>query len=428
MSMFRKFSELCFHFLERNLSKPEYLSDSAEQLFGPTDLNLIFTDVRPDGARQKAKSFFTVIERFLEQGLVVSAIVYTNHANAKKVDTLYRDIFSQFKHHSEFRIVVAQFNAMPWRTLWLAILTMLVSLRLAPKYPNAGSELSITIASLAARNWQFRRLFDDFTTGAWLGLTGGIELPALAVRRDQCGSDALISALQFGQVSEDQYHFEGYKVDKLFVYDTHAQNVMASRVSSTSEVIVSGSPEFEYELLRLGDIPPRPYSGCLELLFIDQPIRQRSEFDDAFVKSLENVLLQLSESGSVKVAIKTHPRGSAFFDLPPELYFTGDIAEQLPHAHIVVTCFSNLADLSVLNGTTTIYVGASRVLGEGKLTWIRDSGGKVLERPEDLEAAIRIEQRCTLSSDTESKGRPSFHSELAASKVILSQATNTNVT
>ncbi len=426
MTVRQKLVNLCFCWMKRNLAKPKYQLCGKNQLTGHSDLNLIFTDVRADGVRQKAKSFFTIVNQALELGLTVSVVVHTQIAHAKQVKAIYREVFHQFEERSGFNVVVAPFTTASASPISLLVLVLTLYLRLIKNGSKVTSDFSIITASFVVRQWQFSRIFDDFPTRAWLGLTGGVELPAFAAQRDYRGSNTTVSALQFGQVSEDQYHFEGYKVDNLFVYDDYARQEMGTKVAESCKLIVSGSPEFEYELGRLHAVPTRPFSGRVEVLFIDQPLQQRSEFDSAFVRSLEKVLRDFSVSQSFSVAIKAHPRGSAFTELPSQLYFTGDIVELLPHAHVVVTCFSNLADLSVLMGARTVYVGADKVLATGKLSWIRENGGTVLDRPEDLGAELESELQQLERNDPDTQRRPPKKPQRTASQVIISQILRSN--
>lgn len=416
MNLLARLARAPMSVLRMNLSVPAYHRADRTK----TDLNIIATDVRAQHARQKARSFFSLVDRALRAGNSVLVIVFTSETETHRIQRDYEDIYSRFLPEPGFRVKVAGFKSRRYQNVWLAVLSAIFFIRaIVARDRNAGPDMAVLLATLTARFWQIGRLFDDFPARAWIGLTGGIELPAMVARRDQSESTSTISALQFGQVARDQYHFDGYNVDTLFVYDQHALQVMSKRVSWKCEVVIAGSPEFENELMMLSTLSRPQFDDTLTVLFIDQPVGQRSEFDEAFLQALDRAAIALFESQSVNFIVKSHPRGTAFRQLPAECYSDGEASSLLAKSHLVVSCFSNLADLSVMAGIKTVYVGAGLVLGEAKLEWIRSNGGLVAEYPSELPGLIAHEQQQLAAGGSSSAGRSHHQLDVLASETIL---------
>lgn len=429
MSFLSVFIKWCLRFVGVVGSMPKYLNGSRKK-YSPreSDLNIVLTDVRTEGANQKCRSFLTIAEEFLKHGRVVNVVVVAAAFDGERVRKIYQEIFSDLLADRNFNIIIVGFNSAAIRGACIGILTVLMLLSVKLKGRAWNANLAVLSASLFLRYSQFGRIYDDLKTKSWLGLTGGVELQSFMIRRGQRRSESKICAIQFGQASEDQHHFAGYKVDRLFVYDQYAADLFAARIDQSVSISIAGSPEFEYEAKKLMRIEPEPFSGRLKILFIDQPVHQRSEFTPDFIAQVESQLLVLSGGEAVDLYIKAHPRGSAFGAFPAEAYCDEEFSKLLSKAHVVVSFFSNLADLSLLTGRTTIYLGAGRIFSARKLDWIREMGGHLVEEPEDLPATIeqafgQIRER----TERPELSRPEFRIPLLASQIIFKEITNSDV-
>jgi len=186
-----------------------------------------------------------------------------------------------------------------------------------------------------------------------------------------------ISALQFGQASLEQKHFSGYKVDYLFVYDELSGNIFERLNMQVSDILVTGSPEFEYYMNSLCNEKLHE-ENKLSVLFVDQPVQQRVEYDAACLDRIYAMLSALNDDPEVNLKVKSHPRGSAFDGMQRTTFpIVEDWSDGLSKAHVVIGFFSNLCDLALYSGRTTFYIGSETILDKIKISWVINSGGYV---------------------------------------------------
>jgi len=140
------------------------------------------------------------------------------------------------------------------------------------------------------------------------------------------------------------------------------------------QIVVSGSPEFEFYSRNVNNDRLNCFDK-LHILFIDQPVAERAEFDDSILKETFYFLSELNSDSDIMLKVRPHPRGSAFnkgcFD---KITDQSDFAQALSNTHVVVGFFSNLCDMAVMSGRPTIYIG-SHVLSSEKVAWVKENNG-----------------------------------------------------
>lgn len=355
-------------------------------------LNIVMTDVRKANVEQKLKCFHTIIDRTLNSGKSVNVVVVLGKENIKDNCVFYSELLSNYLRNKEFNLIFVS----PRSPLIERILSVFYAVVYFMTL-KGGFSVRFNFACLSAlsrvRASIFESLFIALPCRHWLGLTGGVELPALKYMRDQNSRSTDINALQFGQVSLEQRHFAGYEVDRLFVYDNFSADTFSQLNMDVGVTIVSGSPEFEYYLSSL-DYEKLAMECNFNILFVDQPVRQRGEYDSKSIKSLYSLLCSLNREPGIQVKIKRHPRGSAFEESELSAFsFVEDWSDSLSRSHVVVGYFSNLLDLALACKRPSLYFSNECVLGKKKIEWVIDSGGYVTDDCEILSAKIQNYKR-----------------------------------
>lgn len=340
-------------------------------------LNVLMTDVRPASIQQKMMSFYTIIERCLNDGRCVNVIVALGRKDKTKAKLIYFDCLAAYLRLEGFNLVFVK--PAPWRAGRLSALIYVATYfaRLRGDFTHRLN-LACLFAVSRVRMNTFQDIYDALPCSNWLGLTGGLELPALASRRDTVGAESIINALQFGQASMEQQHFSGYKVDNLFVYDNLSEKVFRQLGMRVSNILVTGSPEFEYNLSLVCN-EKLLEEERLSVVFIDQPVQQRGEYSEKYLLACRAMLQALNDDREINIKVKPHPRGSAFETAPlTSLSVVEDWSDCLSKAHVAIGFFSNLCDLALKAGRITFYIGSEAVLGKEKCDWITGQGGFVI--------------------------------------------------
>ncbi|TBU81918.1 hypothetical protein DNK06_05200 [Pseudomonas daroniae] len=234
----------------------------------------------------------------------------------------------------------------------------------------------------------FQDIYDVLPCGHWFGLTGGVELPTFRLRRDLSATESCINALQFGQASLEQQHFSGYSVDNFFVYDDFSKRIYQELNMQVGNMVVTGSPEFEYHTGLLCN-ERLLEEERLNVLFVDQPVQQRGEYTKEYLQACYSMLGALNSGSDINLKVKLHPRGSAFSPVQLSNFsVVDDWSACLSRSHVVIGFFSNLCDLALLNGRTTFYVGSESILDQAKHDWVINQGGYVTDDIDSVQQII----------------------------------------
>jgi len=338
-------------------------------------LNIILTDIREDPAKQKSLSFDTIIKRFLSEGYSVSIIIPGGNKNRYETLNRYQRIFQKYITSTKFQII---YVSPRWGIIERAacICHIIFFFCYIKCCYNLRFNISCLMALTTVRLNFYKRVFDVATCNHWLGLTGGIELPTLKSRALELEASTCVSALQFGQASDEQRHFEGYNVDRFFVYDELSRSIYEKLSMRVGEIVTCGSPEFEYYLNELKSNNNLASHQKLNIAIVDQPVLQRSEYHISFIKNLESMLHELNNDNLLNFYIKPHPRGTAFTkEFMSKCKVRLCWQECLSNSHVVIGFFSNLCDMALLYNRPTFYLGAEWVLDRNKQDWIISKGG-----------------------------------------------------
>lgn len=353
-----------------------------------TFLNIVLTDLRWVSIEQKARSFYSVIETCLARDMTLNIVVPLGRNVSSDIESLYFEAYQKYLADPRFNIVFSKPDSTKKHYLAAAFVALIFSLRLSRKFYGVNRNIAVILSANYLRMWNFYCLFDDLPSQHWLGLTGNIELQALLRRRDIGGSATTVNALQFGQASMDQHHFFNYSIDRLFVYDSESKDVYKKLGIRAAQMLVSGSPEFEFNLSRINERELEEETE-LGVLFIDQPVGQRSEYSSEYLTKIYEMLRQIGNYSGVSLMVKAHPRGSAFVEDIESKAESEDIAELLSKAHVVIGFFSNLIDLALMTGRKTFCLGADRVLDAGKIRWMQEQGCIITDSTQQLDNFIR---------------------------------------
>lgn len=339
-------------------------------------LNLLMTEARASSVRQKLMSFYPVIDRCLEGGRRVNLVVVVAEKDLDGARVIYTECLANYLWSEQFNLIF--FTPVQGLIEKLALLrNIIINLFKLSEPITLRLNFSCIAALARARIKIFYNVYDALPCDHWLGLTGGIEIPALTYRAKQSEKRALISALQFGQASMEQKHFAGYNANNFFVYDKYSASVFNNLNLNVDDIIIAGSSEFEYYASRLDNAKLADESR-LNVIFVDQPVIQRSEYSLPFLSAFSKILHTLNKDPEINLNIKLHPRGSAFD--------SGQLAglsvaynwnDCLSRAHVVIGFFSNLCDFALYSGRITFYVGSESILDYEKKQWISERGGYI---------------------------------------------------
>lgn len=407
------------NFVCRNFLNFAYISRGSWE--GEVFLSIVLTDLRRAGIEQKARSFYSVIEYCLANDNALQVVVPLARNVSVEVENVYLSIYKKYLSDPNFNIVFSRPESAKRQYLIGALVALFFAVSLKRRFSGVNRNLSVILSANYIRMWTFFNLFDRLPSKHWLGLTGNIELQALMRRRDAVRSSTTINALQFGQAAKDQHHFSMYSIDRLFVYDAMSEEVYKNLGMTASKILISGSPEFEYSLSSINERRLKDKSE-LGVLFIDQPVGQRSEYSPEYLNDVLQSLLKISKYSSVTLRVKHHPRGTAFSGSLPDQAEESDISDLLSTAHVVIGFFSNLVDLALLTGRKTFCFGADRVLDPVKIRWMREHGCVITDDTEQLDNFIREFSTCpeVLSQEVMQKRRELgvFHK---ASQIIIEE-------
>lgn len=340
-----------------------------------TFLNVLMTDTREASVQQKLLSFYTIIDRCLAAGQRVNIIASLDDRNIARSRVIYTDCLGDYLNNENFNLIFV--TPKRWIGRFLALIYVAIYFTKVDGAFAGRLNFACLSALARVRIETFRHIYVTLPCRHWLGLTGGIELPAFISPRDRLSDGTSINALQFGQASLEQKHFSGYKVDSLFVYDELSENIFERLNMQASNVLVAGSPEFEYYMNRLCNEKLHEEKK-LSVLFVDQPVQQRGEYGATCLSRIYAMLRALSDDPEVNLKVKLHPRGSAFdgmqrIDFP----IVEDWSDGLSRAHVVIGFFSNLCDLALYSGRITFYIGSETILDKMKTSWVINHGGHV---------------------------------------------------
>lgn len=340
-----------------------------------TFLNVLLTDTRKASVQQKLLSFYSIIDRCLAHGQIINIIVSVDHKNIASSRVIYSECLSDYLCDENFNLLFVAPRS------WVGRFLTIIHVAIYFKELDGSFAERLNFACLSAlarvRIRTFRHIYAALPCRHWLGLTGGIELPAFISQRDRFSDETSINALQFGQASLEQKHFSGYKVDSLFVYDDLSGNIFNSLNMQVGNILVTGSPELEYYMNRLCNEKLHE-EKMLNVLLVDQPVQQRGEYSAACISKIYAMLRALHDDPEVNLKLKLHPRGSAFdamqrIDIP----IVQDWSDGLSRAHVVIGFFSNLCDLALYSGRITFYIGSEAILDKMKTSWVINHGGYV---------------------------------------------------
>ncbi|WGI26631.1 hypothetical protein QEN58_06105 [Halomonas alkaliantarctica] len=343
----------------------------------PVFLNIIMTDVRPVSAQQKLKSFYTIIDRCLKDGREVNLVIILGKNGNKNAVAAYEGSLNRYLKEDGFNIVFVKPISWVCDRLFMFMLMAKYFTKINGSFAQRFNFACLSSIS-RVRISLYQKIYSLLPCNNWLGLTGGIELPALQFEQQKLTRRCIVNALQFGQASYDQQHFSGYGADNLFVYDVYSKKVFMSLNVNVDNIIVSGSPEFEYDSsLMLNE--KLLEENKLSIIFVDQPIRQRGEYSEEYIGYCYDMLKVFNNDPEINFKIKKHPRGSAFEDnMLDHFTIVKEWGESLSKAHVVIGFFSNLCDFALCCGRITFYLGSRSIMGGVKCDWIVSQGGYVV--------------------------------------------------
>lgn len=343
----------------------------------PIFLNILMTDARPVSAQQKLKSFYSIIDRCLRDGRRVNVVVALGKKGGEEVKGIYSECLSDYLQTEGFNLMFVRPTT--WRVgrllVFISMVNYFAKLRATYAYRLNFACLS---ALARARIDFFQDIYTALPCRNWLGLTGGVELPAFKYKRDHLGEATSISALQFGQASVEQQHFSGYCVDNFFVYDSLSEQVFKKLDLQVKDMVVSGSPEFEYHSDQLCN-EKLLEEDRLNVVFIDQPVQQRGEYTEEYLSACYAILKALNDDPEINLRVKLHPRGSAFEEKLSGFSVAKDWSDCLSRAHVVIGFFSNLCDSALWSGRITFFVGSTSIMDKEKRDWVVSQGGYVVD-------------------------------------------------
>jgi len=383
----------------------------------PVFLNVIMTDVRPASVQQKLMSFYTLIDRCLNDRQRVNLVVALGGGSDASVYRSYSNYLDKYLKDENFNLVLVKPSVWSFTRAWTVFYAVIYFTRL-----RGSAAQRINFACLSAlsrvRISTFRDIYDGLPCCHWLGLTGGVELPTFRFRRDQSATRCSVSALQFGQASLEQQHFSGYSVDNIFVYDDLSRLIYTKLNMQVASIEVTGSPEFEYHTSLLCN-EKLFEEDRLNVLFVDQPVQQRGEYTEEYLQACYTMLEKMNNESDVVLTVKLHPRGSAFG--PGQLSnfsIVDDWSAGLSRSHVVIGFFSNLCDLALKSGRVTFYLGSASILDKAKQDWIVSQDGYVTE---DIDKVSQIIERLKSQSTLLSKKimlRSAMESELPSELIF----------
>lgn len=361
--------------------------ESYRKILPDVFLNILITDLRDFGVKQKAVNFYSVIEKCINEGELVNVVVPLVGSNSLEVRNFYFKVFARYLECDRFNVIFV-LKSSPFRS------KQVVCLLLVPFFLITRGSLPCRFNLACLCSWHYLRLlsyyriFDYLSCDNWLGLTGNIELLSLFDRKKRKGSETSVNALQFGQAALDQLHFKNYFVDFFFSYDEPSKEIYTILGIEESSIIVCGSPEFEHYLSSIEDKFIDP-TGRLNVLFIDQPVSSRIEYSAEYLSLVYDYFVKLSDDPLVDFKVKRHPRGSAFSGpILKSASSSDDICELLSSTHVVISFFSNLCDLALLKNKPTLCLRADSVLSERKIDWMVSLGCKIVANVEELSSEI----------------------------------------
>lgn len=360
------------------LFKRMSVQSSKEISLEPVFLNVLMTDVRPASVQQKLMSFYALIDRCLNDRQRVNLVVTVGRKSGNSVYRTYSSYLYKYLERENFNLVLIKPSAWSFDRVWAIFYAVIYFSKL-----RGGLAQRLNFACLSAlsrvRIRAFQDIYDALPCSHWLGFTGGVELPTFRFRRDSSATESSVSALQFGQASLEQQHFSGYSVDNFFVYDELSRRIYQKLNMQVRNMVVTGSPEFEYHTSLLCN-ERLVKEDRLSVLFVDQPVQQRGEYSKEYLQACYAMLNELNNQSDIKLKLKLHPRGSAFTSVQLSSFSVADDwSASLSSSHVVIGFFSNLCDLGLQNGRVTFYLGSTSILDQAKQDWVASQGGHVTD-------------------------------------------------
>lgn len=360
----------------------------------PVFLNVLMTDVRPASVQQKLMSFYALIDRCLSDRRRVNLVVVVGVRGEESARRVYSSHLGRYLKDEYFNLVLIRPGFGSFYRVWAVFYAVIYFFKL-----RGGLALRINFACLSAlsrvRIKVFQYIYDALPCSHWLGFTGGVELPAFRFRRDHSAIESSVSALQFGQASLEQQHFSGYSVDNFFVYDDLSRRIYQKLNMQVRNMVVTGSPEFEYHTSLLCNEKLFD-EDKLNVLFVDQPVQQRGEYSKEYLQACYAMLDELNSESDVNLKVKLHPRGSAFSQAQLSSFsVVDDWSACLSSSHVVIGFFSNLCDLALRSGRVTFYLGSVSILDQAKQGWVASQGGYVIDDIDSAKQMIkRLKSQC----------------------------------
>ncbi|WP_085920300.1 hypothetical protein [Halomonas sp. CSM-2] len=349
----------------------------------PVFLNILMTEVRPVSAHQKLKSFYTIIDQCLDNNNKVNVVIILGKKDNKDAIVAYKESLDHYLKIEGFNLVFVKPTAWSFDRLYIFILMTIYFTKIKGSFEQRFN--FACLFSISHRRIKFfRKIYSFFPCDNWLGLTGGIELPVFQSKQENETRQCIINALQFGQASDDQQHFSGYRVNTLFVYDSYSKKIFQNLSMSVKNIVVSGSPEFEYQSKFICNNKLLE-EDKLNIVFIDQPVKQRGEYSENFLQKFYYFLQLINKDPDVNIEVKLHPRGSAFNDHAwTDFNITNNFSNSFSRAHVAIGFFSNLCDFALVEKRIAFYVGSEYILNKAKRDWVIDNGGYFVDDVEIL--------------------------------------------
>lgn len=353
----------------------------------PVFLNILMTDVRPASVQQKLMNFYALIDRCLLDCRRVNLVVVVSRGGEASALCVYSAHLDKYLNNEYFDLILIRPVSRSLNRILAIFYTFNCFTKLRGRLVQRINFACLTAFS-RVRIKIFQCIYDALPCEHWLGLSGGVELPTFKSRRDHSGTKSMISALQFGQASLEQQHFSGYNADNFFVYDDLSKLIYQKLNMQVHNMVVTGSPEFEYHTSLLCN-EKLLKEDRLNVLFVDQPVQQRGEYTKDYLEACYAMLDELNNDPNITLKLKLHPRGSAFSS--PQLSgfsVVDDWSASLSSSHVVIGFFSNLCDLGLRNGRVTFYLGSESILDQAKQDWVVSQGGYVIDDIDSVKQMI----------------------------------------
>lgn len=345
------------------------------------ELNVYFYDLRPNYLVSKLAYLLPVMNKFLEKGKKVRLIVEGGAVSQEIKNEIEMVCKNCLSERSLFSCVYSSRRSLK-NIRWIGVISLTMS---------KWSDLAITKQYVLSMSAFFENLVLKYPAKSWVGLIDSYQISMIkeAVKKNQLPST--VGAIQYGTPDYTQLAYRYFQPDILFAND-QPSSAIYNALSIRSRCIETGSLEAESLLKGLS----REEGARTVVVFFDQPILQREDFDQALVDSTYQFLLRISKFNNIDVLIKCHPRKPKD-SLPSALqessvcFLEGENLGQIfMRSTFSISFTSSLLDVAAYAGSLPISIGGDRYYSEGQKKSLELAGGIISEDFKQLEEIISL--------------------------------------